>query len=425
MADSQPHQPKRSRTANGPNHRHEGDVPQILIASRDDEFTAASWWMVDIENEDVTQGATPLVKRCMRVYNWNATRARKVLKAYRQFLFLKKHYEDWDAKLLSPSSLVDQMWHQHILDVVNYCHDMMLICGHVVGHNPDGAEDLGARKIRLERTHDAFKEHFDGKFDAEIWGFPSSSIDLKISIGPSDHEEYLPSYPVKRSEALWSHLEQYVHMRKVDMEAVEFRFNDVLIDSQSSPRSLRVGRDSTAMTVQIRATKVSVEIHRDLSDFVGRYMVDVASPLSPTFMQFAHSLGHGEDDFEFTYFGAAISPTLSARSLQNLDFSPESFHPLRLLALLPSETSAEKRAAGNDTLKIRLKDQSGEETFFVVKRHTRMGKLMRSYAVRKGVSVLSLRFLLSGDIVDSHTTPRRLELEDDDQIDVVLEQTGC
>jgi hypothetical protein len=65
-----------------------------------------------------------------------------------------------------------------------------------------------------------------------------------------------------------------------DKEAVEFRYNGVLIDRRSSPRSLGVGRDSPAMIVQIRATKVSVEIYRDQSDFVGEYMVDVSSPLS-------------------------------------------------------------------------------------------------------------------------------------------------
>jgi hypothetical protein len=82
MADRQP-KPKRSRTANRPDHSHEGNASQLLITSRDDEFTAASWWMVDIENDDVTQGATPLVKRCMRVYNWNLEITRKVLKGYR------------------------------------------------------------------------------------------------------------------------------------------------------------------------------------------------------------------------------------------------------------------------------------------------------------------------------------------------------
>ena len=132
-------QPKRSRTTIGPSD----SCPDISLSPREHEFSSTSWWLVDVESNDViTQGATPLVKRCMRVYNWDLAKARRVLNAYRQFLLLKKCHEDWDATQLSPSHLVDQMWHQHILDVTNYCHDMMLLCGHAVDHNPDGALDV-------------------------------------------------------------------------------------------------------------------------------------------------------------------------------------------------------------------------------------------------------------------------------------------
>jgi small ubiquitin-related modifier len=142
-------------------------------------------------------------------------------------------------------------------------------------------------------------------------------------------------------------------------------------------------------------------------------------------MQFAQSQGRGVDDFEFTYIGRVIVPTLSPRALEDLDFSPEHFHPLCVLALLPREISAERRAAGDGSLTIRLRDQSGEETSIKMKRYVRMGILMRVYGDRKGISLKSLVFRLDGERVDSHTTPRRLGLEDQDQIDVILEQIGC
>ena len=159
--------PKRSRTVLGLSAPSD-----ILLSSREHEFTASSWWLVDIESKDVvTQGATPLVKRCMRIYDWDLAKTRRVLDAYRQFLFLKMDYEDWDATQLSPSYLIDQMWHQHILDVTNYCHDMMLLCGHVVGHNPDGAAlDFEGKKIRDLNTRDGLEEHFKDNYDKEIWG---------------------------------------------------------------------------------------------------------------------------------------------------------------------------------------------------------------------------------------------------------------
>jgi len=142
--------------------------------------------MVDMHTEDeensTTQGATALVKRCMRVYNWSLEKTRKVLTAYRQFLTLKKEHKDWDATILSPSYLVDQMWHQHILDVVNYTHDMMLLCGHVVGHNPDGALNLQKKAERDETTHIALEKRFANKYDKEIWGIVEIKKERDVTI---------------------------------------------------------------------------------------------------------------------------------------------------------------------------------------------------------------------------------------------------
>lgn len=53
-----------------------------------------------------------------------------------------------------------------------------------------------------------------------------------------------------------------------------------------------------------------------------------------------------------------------------------------------------------------------------------MQKVFETYAQRKGVQPKSLRFLLDGERIESDQTPKMLELEDQDQIDCVLEQTG-
>jgi small ubiquitin-related modifier len=53
-----------------------------------------------------------------------------------------------------------------------------------------------------------------------------------------------------------------------------------------------------------------------------------------------------------------------------------------------------------------------------------MQKIFTVYATRHGVDVNSFRFLLDGERIDPQATPKMLELEDQDQIDCVLEQTG-
>lgn len=53
-----------------------------------------------------------------------------------------------------------------------------------------------------------------------------------------------------------------------------------------------------------------------------------------------------------------------------------------------------------------------------------MKKIMDAYAQRKGINRTSVRFLLDGDRITDDDTPKTLEIEDQDQIDCVLEQTG-
>jgi small ubiquitin-related modifier len=53
-----------------------------------------------------------------------------------------------------------------------------------------------------------------------------------------------------------------------------------------------------------------------------------------------------------------------------------------------------------------------------------MSKVFSTYAQRKGVEVNALRFLLDGERIKEDSTPKSLELEDNDQIDCMLEQVG-
>merc|ERR1712190_659276 len=81
---------------------------------------------------------------------------------------------------------------------------------------------------------------------------------------------------------------------------------------------------------------------------------------------------------------------------------------------------------GEDTEYIKLKvvGQDSNEIHFRVKQTTQMGKLKKSYAERVGVPITSLRFLLDGRRINDDETPKALEMEQDDVIEVYQEQTG-
>merc|ERR1712117_903931 len=53
-----------------------------------------------------------------------------------------------------------------------------------------------------------------------------------------------------------------------------------------------------------------------------------------------------------------------------------------------------------------------------------MGKLKKSYAERVGVPISSLRFLFDGRRINDDESPKALEMEQDDVIEVYQEQTG-
>jgi len=93
-------------------------------------------------------------------------------------------------------------------------------------------------------------------------------------------------------------------------------------------------------------------------------------------------------------------------------------------AAAPVAAEPKPEGGGNEPITIRVKDQTGEETYFKIKRTTKMSKVFETYAQRKGVQATSLRFLLDGDRVQGNQTPKELELDDQDQIDCMLEQMG-
>ena len=69
-------------------------------------------------------------------------------------------------------------------------------------------------------------------------------------------------------------------------------------------------------------------------------------------------------------------------------------------------------------------EQNNNEVVFKIRKHTRLQKLMDAYCQRQSLNRGSVRFLFDGNRVNDDDTPRTLEMEDGDVIDVLVEQTG-
>ncbi|KAK8951601.1 Small ubiquitin-related modifier 1 [Platanthera zijinensis] len=79
---------------------------------------------------------------------------------------------------------------------------------------------------------------------------------------------------------------------------------------------------------------------------------------------------------------------------------------------------------GGAHINLKVKDQNGNEVFFRIKRKTQLKKLMNAYCDRQSVDPKSIVFLFDGRGIPAEKTPDELEMEDGDEIDAMLHQSG-
>lgn len=77
-----------------------------------------------------------------------------------------------------------------------------------------------------------------------------------------------------------------------------------------------------------------------------------------------------------------------------------------------------------EQLNLKVKSQDGEEVFFKIKTTTQLKKLMDAYCQRQSLSAANVRFLFDGERLHENQTPKELNMENGDEIDVVIEQVG-
>ena len=71
-----------------------------------------------------------------------------------------------------------------------------------------------------------------------------------------------------------------------------------------------------------------------------------------------------------------------------------------------------------------MKNAEGKEVVFKLKMGTALKKLMEAYCQREGLPFDGVRFLYDGERLLPTQTPAELGMEDGDEIDALVEQTG-
>jgi hypothetical protein len=226
--------------------------PHFAVKKRKNDFNARTWWMVDVGcPTETNQGATPLVRRCMLNYGWELDKAKTILKAYRQFLILTKQHQDWEASIFAPSRQVHQMWRQHVLDIGNYYHDMVLLCGgKLVLYNPDENLDHQTKKSREERTRTELIQKFGSKnVDRDIWDFPcklattihegsTTSPSGKLNIVVKDPSSGQTPIQITPKTCMRKVMGLYANKCEMDVSEVQFFYNGKRIRKDDTARRL-------------------------------------------------------------------------------------------------------------------------------------------------------------------------------------------
>ncbi|KAL9270953.1 Small ubiquitin-related modifier 1-like protein [Drosera capensis] len=75
-------------------------------------------------------------------------------------------------------------------------------------------------------------------------------------------------------------------------------------------------------------------------------------------------------------------------------------------------------------INLKVKGQNGNEVFFRIKRNTQLKKLMNAYCDRESQDINAIAFLFDGRRLRGDQTPNDLEMDDGDEIDAMLHQTG-
>ena len=78
----------------------------------------------------------------------------------------------------------------------------------------------------------------------------------------------------------------------------------------------------------------------------------------------------------------------------------------------------------SDQLNLKVVGQDGQVIQFKIKESTPFRKLMNAYCERQKLVMSTIRFVFDGTRLKETDTPKSLEMEDDDTIEVFSQQTG-
>jgi small ubiquitin-related modifier len=110
---------------------------------------------------------------------------------------------------------------------------------------------------------------------------------------------------------------------------------------------------------------------------------------------------------------------------ESLHETPASVSAFSAPPVSPATDKPLPNVAPYHSMNLRIKDQTtGQITVFKIKQDTLLSKVFEYFAKQHGYSLSLIRFFYEGKRLNGNASPKMLKMQDGDEIDATVEQTG-
>lgn len=139
---------------------------------------------------------------------WDRLNLEESVEEYKKFLALKVLFNDVNAEILSPSNLIDQIWHIDILDTRTYAQRFRDINSEFIHHSPITKEECldfcAKQSCRYKRTYKGLFRHF-GEPNPIYWPLPASSTRFYPPTNRKEEDTFQIFYKAQKTHCLDVH----------------------------------------------------------------------------------------------------------------------------------------------------------------------------------------------------------------------------
>ena len=112
--------------------------------------------------------------RLIKIEHWSEVSATKIMRQYKNFLYLQKKYGD--QQHIIPSLEIDEVWHAHILYTKDYAEFCQQFFGRFLHHVPQKPGVAADSKSKVEQDFAATQELYKQEFGDYIYQVPKRSL---------------------------------------------------------------------------------------------------------------------------------------------------------------------------------------------------------------------------------------------------------